>query len=415
MSDGYLPKALSHSVMNMTGVKRQPIKFSPQTSSEANSSQVIRCRLPQGILDLATFTMQARIVIHGNDTGVQVAWPTALYKYFQAVRFYVGGQLVSGGQCNHYNVLKNLLLKCQTSKQMYDTKPLNGFWEDNVGRAAGNAGRDEDYFIEDNWLGLPTNGGRYVNTDLWGDVEVEIILAPDNVIKAIVGTGSRADLSYSLEKISFVVDRVSPPRAYLEIMSNLIRSNRPISFPYQNVVSTKSNLTGNNRLAVSSGCIDAFLATPAGAVGNNDEYENGEFIHDVDRTNAELLQATWQLLVGENSIPNYPENGYMAFDYTSNLFQRDNLDANSQLSINGDIAAYFQDRYVIGLDLTFEGKSGYVDGVLNGVNSMNTPMDFQFTTNGFVPNQPWLFFLMTTAVLTREMGPDGSSVVRVQY
>ena len=420
-----LPKALSHTVLNATGVRRQPIKFGTASASDVPSGQSIRARFPQGILDLSTFTMQAKVVITGTSGTVR-AQTTALYKYMQSVRFYCGGQLVSGGQCNFYNVLKNVLLKCQTDPQTYSTKALNNMIED-VKIRADDASNNvlETFLIEDNWLGLPMCGGKYFNTDIFGDLEIEIILAPNTVIKGWApDVATKGALDYELQNIKFVVDRVSPPPMYLELLKNKVKSAEPIKLAYQNFVHQKAVLNGSNRLNLSTQCLDAFLALPCGSNVAEDEYENGEFIYGVSGTVQDAATVKqWQLLVGENSIPNYPENGLMAYDYTSNCFQRDMLGNHNQLALSndrvwaeGDISKYLSHNYVIGIDLTLEGKSGHVDGVLGGVNTNGSSVDIQFNTQGYDQSKSWHFFCLTTAHLSRETSEDGmSSRVVVNY
>ena len=421
----YLPRALATSIRELQGAKRQPIKFSANTSATATASQIVRVRLPQGLLDLSTLTMSADVSILNqtpNATNGAVGFPTALYKYFQSVRFYAGGQLVSGGSCNHYNVLKNVLLKCQTSPHMYATKILNGFDEDIKLKQANSAttavaGRT---LIEDNWLGLPNCGGRYYNADVFGDLEMEIVLAPSSVVKgAKQGTGSKANLSFQLDNISFVCDRVTPPPVYLMMIKNKVQDGG-IRMAFQNFVSQRAVLSGANRFQISTGCLDALVFTPAGvpvlagAGDLVDAYESGEFIYNAEPT-GNFADCKFQILLGENSIPNNVESALLAYDYTSNCFNRDMMNSHNQLALSGtrqhttaNIDNYQNVNHIIAVDCSFEGESGWNNGNLNGVSTNGSNVDLQFVTSGYTAKN-WNMFALTTGVLEYN---DGMVVVK---
>ena len=423
----YLPKALAHSVKQLDASRRQPIKFAPNTSSSASSTDTVRVRFPAGIVDLSTFTLQARVAFQGQVDGVKIAHHQPLYKYFKAVRFYARGQLVSGGSSQHYNILKNLLLKCQTSADVYASKALNGMYEDINpqvvdANSTATAGRS---MIEDNWLGLPSNGGVYFNQDIWGDLECEIVLADASVIKAgVVGGGTTRDgLNYSLSGIKFAVDRITPPALYLSMIVNKMRSGTPLRMAFQNYITTAPVLNGSNRFAISTGCLDSLLFAPTGnprGAGQSDDYENGVFVHSGGASAAAIEGYTWQVLVGENSVPNNPESGLMAYDYTSNCFNRDMLGSHNQLALSGargsntcNIDNYATQNHIIAIDTTFEGKSGYVDGVLSGVDTHSTPTDIQFNTEGYARNASWLMVALCSSVLSYE-DKNGEGVVSVK-
>lgn len=419
MGDLYIPRALATSVRELQGAKRQPIKFSPNTSSSSSASQIIRVRLPQGLLDLSTFTMSCDVEITGQTgdaTNGVIGFPNALYKYFQAVRFYCGGQLVSGGSCNHYNQLKNILLKCQTSPTMYATKALNGFSEDLVDRSASATTNTipSKLLIEDNWLGLPNNGGRYYNSDVFGDIELEIVLSNSSIVKGVKkGTGNKGNLSFKLNDIQFNVDRITPPPIYLEMVRSKVVSGG-LKMAFMNFVSQRSVLTGANRFQISTGCLDTLMFVPAGEASvNADTYENPEFVYKANES-GNFSDCKWQVLLGENSIPNNIEKSYLAYDYTSNCFNRDMLNSHNQLALagtrqphNADIVNYQNVNHIIAIDTTFEGESGWVQGNLNGVNTNGSNVDIQFVSSGYNANN-WNFFALTSGVLEYK---DGMVVV----
>ena len=211
------------------------------------------------------------------------------HKLFSAVRVYVGGQLVSGGLSNHYDVLYNALVKASAGEDWVNSRinehakelienadDVNSFSQNvtDVGGAGVGATKVARYIIGD-MLGIfRGNGGKsIIDTSLWGDIAIEFTFNSAVCIAKRSGSGGPAApaITYKVENIEGYVECITQTTPlYIKLITMLLDDKQAqIRFPYQNFITGTTNTGKSARLQINSGCIDAMVLCPLGANANS--------------------------------------------------------------------------------------------------------------------------------------------------
>ena len=289
MSD--LPDALKYGASHST-IRTNRFRLVPQGSDTGNPNGVFRVRLPEkSLVRLSSLSAYCNATLSGMVGGSATNWANAKmpasYKFFRAVRFYVGGAVASGGLSQNYDQLYDALLKCSADKAWVDSRFNEGYRElitasdDTVQppvslNGATSSGSDPSgnivptkmqYLTCSDFLGLPrcNGGGGVIDTSLYNSVEVEFILNDESCItKSSAGTYINADsITYTLTNFRVDVDCVtSVSPMYVEMMALRLQDASPIRFPYQNFVTVIAQNTGSNRIQVNSQSVDMMLVAP---------------------------------------------------------------------------------------------------------------------------------------------------------
>ena len=97
-----LPDALKYSASHST-IRTNRFRLVPQGSDSVSPNGTVRVRLPEkSLVRLSSLSAYFTATVSGlNHDGAGTTWVNALipasYKFFRSVRFYVGGQIASGG------------------------------------------------------------------------------------------------------------------------------------------------------------------------------------------------------------------------------------------------------------------------------------------------------------------------------
>lgn len=277
-----LPDALKYSASHST-IRTNRFRLVPQGSDTVNPNGTVRVRLPEkSLVRLSSLSAYFTATVSGltNDATNWVnAQVPASYKFFRSVRFYVGGQIASGGLCNHYDQIYDALLKASADEAFLQSrfnegyKELLGASDDAViGQpllyATPGAGVTEkkQYLTCSDFLGLPrcNGGGGVIDTSLFNSVEIEFSMNDDSILNiATGGTGAASGVSWKLDDFRVDVDCVvSVSPLYVEMMALRLAESAPIKFPYQNMVSVIATNTNSNRVQVNSQSVDMMLCAP---------------------------------------------------------------------------------------------------------------------------------------------------------
>jgi hypothetical protein len=130
MSD--LPDALKYGASHST-IRTNRFRLVPQGSDTGNPNGVFRVRLPEkSLVRLSSLSAYFTSTVSGMVADA-TNWSNALmpssYKYFRAVRFYVGGAVASGGLSQNYDQLYDALLKSSADVAWVQSRFNEGYKE----------------------------------------------------------------------------------------------------------------------------------------------------------------------------------------------------------------------------------------------------------------------------------------------
>lgn len=275
-----IPDALKYGASHST-IRTNRFRIVPQGSDSAQPNGVFRVRLPEkSLVRLSSLSAY----FNGNLTGLDAtgaanfvnALMPASYKFFRAVRFYVGGAIASGGLCNNYDQLYHQLLVSSADKAWVESRFNEGYKElisagDDVNTtgqslfASPGVTSKTQYLTCSDFLGLPrcNGGGGVIDTSLYSSVEVEFILNDLSILSTNAQTGSVAGVAWNITNFRVDVDCVvSVSPMYVEMMALRLQDAAPIRFAYQNYITSISQNTGSNRIQVNSQSVDMLAVSP---------------------------------------------------------------------------------------------------------------------------------------------------------
>ena len=275
-----IPDALKYGASHST-IRTNRFRIVPQGSDSAQPNGVFRVRLPEkSLVRLSSLSAY----FNGNLTGLvntaagnyaNALMPSS-YKFFRAVRFYVGGAIASGGLCNNYDQLYHQLLVSSADKAWVESRFNEGYKEliggaDDVNTTFqdlyGQPGvtSKSQYLTCSDFLGLPrcNGGGGVIDTSLYSSVEVEFILNDLSILSTAAATASVAGISWNITDFRVDVDCVvSVSPMYVEMMALRLQDAAPIRFAYQNFITSISQNTNSNRIQVNSQSVDMLAVSP---------------------------------------------------------------------------------------------------------------------------------------------------------
>jgi hypothetical protein len=342
-------------------------------SVSGNGTGTVRFRFPSAsIINLSSATVSfistitGLVVGSGGASGVNFVNATfpASYKYIRRVQFFLGGISVAGGLCNQYSQIYHAMVRAVGNNEFCNTKVLEGFTELTGGYDASNiflvqpplaTSKSTYQQIDDFLLLAKGNGGcneMMVDTSIWNDLEMQIDFEGPQVLSVYVdGSASGANVAWALSQLRLNVDCVSSiPPIYSSFLA--VRSQRPepIRLVFQNLVSQIQQVSGSNRLQVSSMCIDGILVAPLGSgyqtytpfTGNVaanaftlDITNNPYFDFNSGLDNTTQAQWTGLVQVGTSQYPTTQYNNlYLTADSTLNHYWSNSMAATSLLFLD---------------------------------------------------------------------------------
>ena len=473
MSD--LPDALKYGASHST-IRTNRFRLVPQGSDTGNPNGVFRVRLPEkSLVRLSSLSAYFNASLTGlSGGGSATNWSNALmpssYKFFRAVRFYVGGAIASGGLSQNYDQLYDALLKASADKAWVESRFNEGYKElisasdDSVlppinlvpsDPSANLVASKTQYLTCSDFLGLPrcNGGGGVIDTSLYNSVEVEFILNDESCItKAGAGTLINADnITYQLTNFRVDVDCVtSVSPMYVEMMALRLQDASPIRFPYQNFVTVIAQNTGSNRIQVNSQSVDMMLVAPlrnawantkaiASTVMANQMCSNrykydtklgpaGGALADENTYVAQEGTVTMQLVVGSDVYPKQQiTHALMIPDLTINTLYHGSLQSKNLFSsgmYNSGQAfsrAYgLSDNFIWINNFSLESE-GWATKKLTGIDTSAQNVDMILNTTGFgavaegAPNSAtgnfWLLGALVTSQLIYDPATASVSIV----
>ena len=437
-----LPQSLSYSASKQA-LRMNRFQCRPAGTDGATPGSTVRINLPsKSLVNLSSFNLcfnltMSGMTTHGTDTFSNGKLPHG-HKLFSAVRLYIGGQLVSGGLSNHYDVLYNALVKASVgedwvySRLNEHTKALieNGDdvnkFSSNIADAGGagvGATKTSRYVIGDFLGAFRGNGGKsIIDTSLWGDIAIEFTFNSAACIAKRSGSGHAGNpaITYTVADIEGYVECITQTTPlYIKLITMLLDDKQAqIRFPYQNFITGTTNTGKSARLQINSGCIDAMVLCPLGVNANSlttpvswgdlsaPRYKYtalnsaGDTVLTLNNANSTSTATNIQIQIGSDTFPKVPiTNALDVSDITQNSLFSNSL-YSQNLLFNGitqsaeaynatTVSTYSRQKFLSENFVyiqSFADGEGWSSKILTGIDSASQNLDvivnFPVITNG---------------------------------
>lgn len=252
------PKSFAYYLSRLSNFSRQRIKLQTIASTTFGPNSQIQIDLPQGLIDLQTFTLQGK----ARTTAAGVYLPPAEL-LIDSVSVEVGGVSIQNGFTN-YGDLFNIYRQYQMEDKKNFRKVLQLEGKQDTIAAAGEGSDTNNTpmpFAIYNWLGF-LGTVKVLDTTLIGPVRITIRLAPSGVLTKHVSSASVPN--YELTDVHAKVDilDIADGVYYNMISQKLATSPLEVVYDnYQTVVGSLGQPTQNTRWSTSSDCLEAVIAT----------------------------------------------------------------------------------------------------------------------------------------------------------
>ena len=333
-----IPNGLLYRAKQIMGISKQSLKLTPLSgqTTVSNGQKIIVALPPNSLVDLSTFELNFQgITQHrgngtsGGGTGtatnvsniVQKAYfPRNTASLIENLEIKVNGQ--SRQNINQYGYLFNILndytcgLDSAAKNRIgMNTDPSNktiynygqptryaGYPHGNTNDTVGNSAWDQDYYTIRQWLGFlgGNTSTTIIDTSLYGDITIEITLAPSDVLMLSNPTGTLTSYSagtnsengigfaagssaaatnaaypssitgnsngYVLQNIGFIITRYDINNSYYQAVASVLESGAVFKLYYPNysvflgtAIALGSGTT--TRFNVSTQSLDMVIAT----------------------------------------------------------------------------------------------------------------------------------------------------------
>ena len=422
----------------------------PSGTDSGGPNSIFRMVLPErSLVELSSLQLIfdatfANLVAGANFYNVKMP---SVHKLIRAIRVYIGGQLVSGGQSNAYDILYQALLKSTGSEDYLFSRVESGF-QDLLGKAdelgdfdAAPAGTSKSmHYVHTDLLGVFRSGEQtIIDTSLWGNIEIEVTMNSLAGIQRKKGgnDGAADNVAVTFSNFSCRVNcitQISP--LYNEVLNvRLNDKGQPLRLPYMNFIT--NILAGNNKssIEVNSACVDSLLFAPLQSTydsgtlllaANNPPNANANrYIFNTGRTRDDANTATLYAQVGSEQ---WPRSAYTnALDIapaTTQAFWGESADSRSLLyqsisttaSGTPAVQTYSRDNF---LSTNFvwvvpfsSSKEGYRTKILSGLDTANQSIQMSINQTNLIPAGGFAFVAaLTTSMLVYNTDSQSVSVV----
>ena len=252
------PKSFAYYLSRVNNFSRQQVKLQTFANTTFTPNQQLVIELPQGLIDLSTFTLKGKV--QTNGAGVYLP-PVELLWDSYAVE--VGGVSVQNGFTN-YGDLFNIFRQYQMEdkKNFRKILQLEGHQDANPLTADGVISSTLQPFAMYNFLGF-LGSVKVLDTTLLPPVKIYFRLAPSSVLTKH-GSSATANPTFTLSEVRATVDILDiADGVYYNMISQRL-AQAPLEIPfenYQTVVGSSGNVSQNTRWSTSTDCLEAVIAT----------------------------------------------------------------------------------------------------------------------------------------------------------
>lgn len=249
------PKAFSYYLSRMSNYSRQKIRMSAMANTEFTANDQIVFELPQGLLDLTTFTIQGKGTTN-NGAGAGVYLPF-IEGCIDAYSVEVGGVSIQNGFTN-YNDLFNIFRQYQ----MEDKKNFRKVLQLEEPTKAADGAVSAVPFAMYNFLGF-LGSVKVLDTTLLPPVKLYFRLAPNSILAKYTGSAATT-FSYKWTDVKATIDimDISDGVYYNMVNQRLQQAPLEVVFDnYQTVVGSQGTPSQNTRWSTSADCVEGVIAT----------------------------------------------------------------------------------------------------------------------------------------------------------
>jgi len=318
-----IPSGMLYRVKQIMGVSKQTLKIVPLSgqTTATNGQKVIVSLPPNSLVDLSTFEMNftGSTQHRGNNAATNCAnyvqkayFPRNTASLIENLEVKINGQ--SRQNINQYGYIYNILhdftcghdaiaknkVGCNSDPSLKtiwkDGQPTRyaGFPLGNTTDTVSNGFADQDNYTIRQWLGILGGNAStsIIDTSLYGDITIEITLAPSDVlilspvtptlttyasatnnetgIATAVGEAAASKASqgtgYKLENIGFQIVRYDMPQSYYQAVAGVLEAGSVFKLYYPNYstfMSTEQKLPkgGTSRFNLSTQSLDMVIST----------------------------------------------------------------------------------------------------------------------------------------------------------
>lgn len=290
----FIPENVRYMVDSMSNYSTNSFRLETVSASQAQAGRIITVNLPSSsLLDLGSFRMHMDATCSGpanpaapvaNEVYAKLP-QNAAQSLIQRVEVSLNGIAVQQG-LNQYNTGYNLkqLSKGSVPRNSSVDRAVAGAEIDPLDPtpAAGSAGVQAESLVVQDWIGfLGEHSTRFLATDIFGQVQVRITLAPNSVLVpkvlgAPMGTflagaaqvANASAMSYTVDNIYFTVQSVSLNMAYNRMLRERLEADSYLPLNYkeyynfsQGNIAGGANTSQTTRYSLSSASIDALHQT----------------------------------------------------------------------------------------------------------------------------------------------------------
>lgn len=259
------PKAFSYYLSRLDNFSRQKIKIMPLANVDFSANDQIAIDLPQGLVDLTTFTLQGYATTNAGAThGIYLPFAEGL---IDSVSVEIGGQSVQGGFTNYAELFKVFRdYQFEDKKNFRRILQLEGLQDGTLSDTATTANVP---FAIYNWLGF-LGSVPVLDTTLMPPVRIYIRLAPTAVLTKSA-SGNANVPSYRLSNVRANVDLLDIADGVYYSMIQQRLAQAPLEVPfttYQTVTGGLGTAAQSLRWSTSADCLEAVIATFKGQTAN---------------------------------------------------------------------------------------------------------------------------------------------------
>ena len=224
-----------------------------------NPNDQIVLQMPEGIIDLSTFTLTSRLTT--ADGAAHGVYAPFIEGCIDSIMIEIGGVAVQSGFTN-YNDLFNIYRQYQMEDKKNFRKVLQ-----NEGLFGGATATASNYscsnvpFAIYNWLGF-LSSVKVLDTTILPPVKLYIRLAPNSVLAVHAGNNATKTYKWTDVKASVDILDVSDGILYNMIAQRLAQAPLELPFDnYQTVTGSLGAVTQTTRWSTSTDCLTDVIAT----------------------------------------------------------------------------------------------------------------------------------------------------------
>ena len=245
--DIYIPPSFKYFVKRLSGYSTSTVRMTNLSQTTASAGDTIKIKFPtNAIVNLSSFTMYS----YGSTTAVG-CFPKLSQSLIQQLRVSIGGQMISGGNCQELGVLYNIGSRMQQSEMQTNMLRLQHLGSDCVKSVAQITNQP---IVIDDWPFFLSASPKFLHTGILPEMIVDIVLAPNSVLGGANNTYSLSNIYFTIEVVQFDND------LYSKILETRLANGDTIEIPFldahyiikpaSNIIETQVSANAINKLFV---------------------------------------------------------------------------------------------------------------------------------------------------------------------